>query len=837
MRFNPPGFLDDMTDAQKDAWSNKISGWLDRAQRGKPAINDGPRDQFFNALRHPPATDAQVAIISWNAFPRQVKNTSLSDKHRWRRADQSRDLQDEYCEWSVTKDPVSHKITRVTFTCEGPEYWQELAEVAPDKVLALYQQYVSSNVTRQDLFPGGVYNPFNRFNNSTTNGAMHLIQGANTLSAEIELAAAATIRRMVNGRELSDAQELIECSNYGEGSRNSDPHIGEQVNALARGKSDITLNDPVGLHFEGFNPVGWVTPDGTDARTFWQFVRGQEGHWVRAVYEVPPGRGYVVGDIKIGTRLIEFGGQIADFVTIKLEGLATRIGQSTVEAFSGCLGDNDASDAAPLEADSVTEGLRGRSALPPAADADMRGTEEELLRRLPEPLQARLVPSEEADGEADAVAADAHGLHYPKLPPEQFVPRLISGKMLAYASPDSTFAVTRDLLDSAQRSIVIGMYDFNADYVKEHLIRAMQRRVRVSLMLDTNSADEPGLFRELRRLGATCVQSPSSSAGSRFPYFGNAHEKIIVVDDEVVMIQSGNWSRNSIPFNEGDGVTVGMFMPGNRDMGLAVHSAELAVFFSGLIARDMRLAQGLPVDMDADEAGEADEAVGPSASEIFFEAAPPEAPSRLFSSLKVIPSTPVRITPAVTPENFQDTLKPLLRSARRNIRIEQQYIRGGQAAVEELLDAIDQARADHPSLDVRIIVSPKYLTDAQRKAFLKAMSKHGLEFDDHIRFLSAAHFVHCHNKLIVVDDEKVLLGSQNWSTTGLLSNREASLLVEHAGIAGYYAEIFDADWQMSEPTNADAETLFTDALAGIADAADFGAGGVVISSIADYVDV
>ena len=64
---------------------------------------------------------------SWNAFPRQVKSPSISDKQRWRRADADRNLQDEYCEWSVTRDPVTHKITRVTFTSEGPEYWETLA--------------------------------------------------------------------------------------------------------------------------------------------------------------------------------------------------------------------------------------------------------------------------------------------------------------------------------------------------------------------------------------------------------------------------------------------------------------------------------------------------------------------------------------------------------------------------------------------------------------------------------------------------------------------------------------------------------------------------------------
>ena len=99
------------------------------------------------------------------------------------------------------------------------------------------------------------------------------------------------------------------------------------------------------------------------------------------------------------------------------------------------------------------------------------------------------------------------------------------------------------------------------------------------------------------------------------------------------------------------------------------------------------------------------------------------------------------------------------------------------------------------------------------------------------------HFVHCHNKLIVVDGEKVLLGSQNWSTTGVLSNREASLLVEHAGIAAYFAEIFDADWNMSEPSGAPPDALFASAAEGLAQPSDFARGSVVESTTRDYSDV
>jgi phosphatidylserine/phosphatidylglycerophosphate/cardiolipin synthase-like enzyme len=843
-RFDPPGFLDDMNDAQKNEWSQIISTWLDRARAGKPNQNDGPRNQFFNPLTNPPANDQQVAVIAWNAFPRQVRSSSISDKQRWRRADGDRDLQDEYCEWSVTREPVSRKITRVTFTCEGPEYWQALAAMNPDKVLELYRQFISPSIQHDNLFENGEYNPFNSFNNSTTRGAMHLIQPANSLQAEIELGAAATIRRIRNGAELTSAQELILCSRYGEPGRNSDPFIGEQVNNLARQRADITINNPVGLYLHEFNPVGWTTPDGKDAREFWKFVRGRDNHFVRAVFEVPAHLGYTVGDIKIAGRPIEFGAQIVDFITIKLEGLATRIGQSTTAPFQGCRGAAPQPPAPPEAPASLVDRLaslplraRGErvaeteaaAAAPPgllgtAADA----AEQALIARLPEALrrEGELV-------ETDGGAAPPALLPYPRLPLEHFAPRSVSGKIMAYASPDSTYAVTKRLLDSAHRSIVIGIYDFRADYMKETLKKAMKRGVTVSLMLDTNSDDDPTLFPELRALGATCVRAPSSSAGNPIAYFGNAHEKIIVVDGEIVMIQSGNWSENSIPFNEGDGEIVGEFVMGNRDMGMAVQSTELARLFAELVARDMRLAQGQPPDFVPPSAPP--EPPSPAGT-LFFEDAPPEAPVHLFSSLTVTPSTPVRVTPVVTPENFHDTARRFIRSARQSIVIEQQYIRGGQNAIEELLAEIDAAREENPDLVVRIIVSPKYLFGEKRKAYLQAMEDHDLAFDDNFRFLSSTHFVHCHNKLIVVDNEKVLLGSQNWSTTGVLSNREAGLLVEHAGIAAYFGEIFDADWDMSEP-DTPPDALFAAAVEGLAQPADFADGGVVISSIKDYKDV
>jgi hypothetical protein len=77
-------------------------------------------------------------------------------------------------------------------------------------VLSFYQQFVSPTVTKADLIHNGKYVPKDKYNNSTTNGAMHLVQGANTLGAEIDISVRSTIIRKINGTVLTGERELID---------------------------------------------------------------------------------------------------------------------------------------------------------------------------------------------------------------------------------------------------------------------------------------------------------------------------------------------------------------------------------------------------------------------------------------------------------------------------------------------------------------------------------------------------------------------------------------------------------------------------------------------------
>ena len=78
----------------------------------------------------------------------------------------------------------------------------------------------------------------------------------------------------------------------------------------------------------------------------------------------------------------------------------------------------------------------------------------------------------------------------------------VTGDMIAYASPDSTYAVTRRLFDAAKKEILIGMYDFSAGYMKAILLNALQRGVKVSLISRSAFLRFLGSARQARRASA-----------------------------------------------------------------------------------------------------------------------------------------------------------------------------------------------------------------------------------------------------------------------------------------------------------------------------------------------
>jgi hypothetical protein len=347
--FDPPGNNKDFDGIPGLAakWSDHLSKIFDKGVKrvnDALAANPGATSQFYNPVTHgltgPDVTPESAGTITWNGFPRKFLGAGPGAPAHFAAAEapilpgQARE-QDEYLEWHVIKNAAG-KIVSVQFTCEGYDYYQFLGDEAPDVVVALYQKFINPAVKKADLFAGGKYQVLNKWN--TRDGAMHLTQSANALSAEVFLAADATVRRKnAAGTEITSAIPLTICARFGDEHRNSDPAIGAGVNGFARQNRMITLANPVGLYIDHLDDSGFRLPDGTPTTGWFQVLRGAAGHTLRAVFAPPAGSPFTVSDVKIGGVAVTFGGQIAQNITMKLTGVAS-VAQSAHNAPIACAG-------------------------------------------------------------------------------------------------------------------------------------------------------------------------------------------------------------------------------------------------------------------------------------------------------------------------------------------------------------------------------------------------------------------------------------------------------------------------------------------------------------------
>lgn len=383
--LDPPGNLPDLSciNGARQAWSDAVSGWFNESiDRVQKQLAFGDSCQYFNPLKTGVTGPLIEQTVVWNAM-----SGTLRARHGRRRAlqlaEQLRPLseradrpgpyfgggqweslfyrpQDEYCEWRTFRNPHG-KIEKVVFTSEPPEYWQALhGDDLPDLdrnpkyrsigdcdlLLYLYHKHVSPEVKYEDLicpedlidtaapngpkvvYQKGSYNPYNRWN--TRDGIMHLCQPDNSLSAEIQLGADATVLRERDGRMVTDPNELMCCAGYGGPMRTSDPTIGSSVNNLAAQGCRLTLRNPVGLYIHHLDLAGFADAHGRPVPPdYFTVTRGSEGMIERAEFKVPPGEPGTVSDLTIGGVPITLGSQIAEHITVSLVAQAWQPG--TVE--------------------------------------------------------------------------------------------------------------------------------------------------------------------------------------------------------------------------------------------------------------------------------------------------------------------------------------------------------------------------------------------------------------------------------------------------------------------------------------------------------------------------
>lgn len=141
------------------------------------------------------------------------------------------------------------------------------------------------------------------------------------------------------------------------------------------------------------------------------------------------------------------------------------------------------------------------------------------------------------------------------------------------------------------------------------------------------------------------------------------------------------------------------------------------------------------------------------------------------------------VHPVFSPEDGQEVLD-FIDGARHSIDMEI-YVLSSRDVVEALQRAKDRG------VDVRIIIEEDVMGGENGEIFRELDSK-GFR----IRYASKAYKL-THSKFAIVDGEAVLVGSHNLSNSALFKNREASVIIRDAAVAGEFEEAFERDWGLA----------------------------------------
>jgi V8-like Glu-specific endopeptidase len=378
-------------------------------------------------------------------------------------------------------------------------------------------------------------------------------------------------------------------------------------------------------------------------------------------------------------------------------------------------------------------------------------------------------------------------------------------EVVLHVGPERSWSVLSEFLLSAQRELVSSMYQFHAAHVaaavenrlksgtEMTLVVAPQTRDPRSGKIPNGDFDRSETFEHWREKFADIFDPMFVPIGSQGLVANAYHIKVTVRDNSRVWLSSGNWTRTSQPLiaksDLADPRVTGA--AGNREWHAVLESNTLAERFWNHIKADYE--QSLKLG-GTEEAVQQEMLVDVPLSVI--EAVELErAPARVVEP-KVVKRS-LRVRPLLTPDQrgavYSKAVLQLIRSAKRQLLFQNQYIKmhGAESGfMSQLVSALTKKAQEIE--DCRIILRKPNDELAYDLAQLK---KRGIDINRQVRLL-----MNTHTKGIITDGARVLLGSHNWSSSGVTLNRDASVIFDDEEVAQYYAEAFELDWERaSEP--------------------------------------
>lgn len=382
-------------------------------------------------------------------------------------------------------------------------------------------------------------------------------------------------------------------------------------------------------------------------------------------------------------------------------------------------------------------------------------------------------------------------------------------RVTAHVGPEYSWDQLKAFLDGAGQSLVSAIYEFHGKHIADALEQRLRAGVDLRLVMDNLTFTEVEK-KKLEFPRAETFERWQGSFGNRFNrvvapegahgLISNAyHIKVTVREDDTLWLSSGNWKMDSSQPEISDAQRANAQnkdLPGNREWHVVVKSKTLAKRFRNHIAQDFQRSTDLGGGATPREREAPDLLVDVPIVPLLER----RAPSALLKPKTFTGRRKVK--PLLTPDRegavYSRAVLELIRSARKSLLFQIPYIgmpsnpRVGRGYIDELIDALTEKLKTLD--DARVLLrsgGKEYSAPAHAAWYFKSK---GVRIQERLRRIE-----NHHTKGMIVDGKRVLIGSHNWSQSGVTLNRDASLLFDDREIAEYYARAFEIDWLRSNP--------------------------------------
>jgi hypothetical protein len=349
----------------------------------------------------------------------------------------------------------------------------------------------------------------------------------------------------------------------------------------------------------------------------------------------------------------------------------------------------------------------------------------------------------------------------------------------AFVSPDCSYEVLKTLISSSSESIRLNVYELTKSGIADELSERSSAGVDVKVLLEGSpvggvSDSEYAAVNAVQNSGVEVRMMLTENKGSHAPYRYD-HAKYLVSDGESVLVGSENFGETGFPQTGCNG---------NRGWGIVINDAGVSDYFDGVFAYDFSGGWSGPPDEDLGRFEETDSSGYYGGYNSVF------TPQRFDG---------VTVTPVISPDTSY-LIQDMISGAEESVDIEQAYIKNWSSGKNPYLEeAIDAARR---GASVRIILDSYYYNvdgdddNDEMAAYINSVADaESLVLEARLAKTGSGMPVKVHNKGVIVDSEKVLISSVNWNENSPKMNREAGIIAEGSGIAGYYGDVFSHDWE------------------------------------------